>query len=149
MGRANNKTVNSNPTLDFEIFGFDEDGKDINIPLSAIAGLINSETLEDFGIYSYQLPFVGTDVSEVVEKKYYTDEVEEATALAGFSKTYTNVAKAAFIVKGSVKEPYDIMDGLGNIITSAFDYYYIQNVSYYVTKENIAPSTIYYKFLKK
>ena len=44
-----------------------------------------------FGIYSYQLPFVGIDVSEIVEKKYYTDEILEVFALAGFTKSYTNI----------------------------------------------------------
>ena len=148
MARANSKPVENNPSLDSEVFGFDPSGNDINITLRSIVELIQKD-IEMFGIYSYQLPFVGLDVSEIVEKKYYTDEIPEANALAGFTKTYTNVAKTSFIVKGAKQEPYDIMDGLGNVITSIFDYYYINGVSYYVTKENIAPSTIYFKFIKK
>ena len=148
MPYANSKDIENNPNLNQYLFGFDESGKEIRIPLSKLTELIQKD-IEMFGIYSYQLPFVGIDVSEIVEKKYYTDEISETKALEGFTVVYEHVGKSSFIVKGLPREPYDIMDGLGNIITPIFDYYYINGVSYYVTKENISPSTIYFKFIKK
>ena len=54
MGRANNKPLNSNPNLNFEIFGFDEHGNDINIPLSAISNLISSSVSNGINIEGFQ-----------------------------------------------------------------------------------------------
>ena len=149
MPYANSKEIENNPNLNQTLFGFDEDGKEIRVSISSLIELINSGIVIDLGIYSYQLPYVGLDIEEIVEKKYYTDEITEASALSGFSVTYENIAKTSFIVKGLHREPYDIMDNLGNIITPIFDYYYISGTSYYVTKENVAPSTVYFKFIEK
>jgi hypothetical protein len=54
MGRANNKPLNSNPNLNFEIFGFDEQGNDINIPLSAISNLISSSVSNGINLEGFQ-----------------------------------------------------------------------------------------------
>jgi len=40
MPLANNKTLDKNPTLDYEVFGFNESGADVNIPLLSIKNLI-------------------------------------------------------------------------------------------------------------
>ena len=50
MPKANRKPVNTNPTLEYEIFGFDEQGKDVNIPYSVFVNLNNGgglNTIQD------------------------------------------------------------------------------------------------------
>ena len=42
MGRANSKLIDQNPTLGYEVLGFTETGKDVNIPVSRL-GLLLSE----------------------------------------------------------------------------------------------------------
>jgi hypothetical protein len=44
MARANSKPVDNNPTLKYEMFGFDEQNNDVNIPLSSIYNLIKIST---------------------------------------------------------------------------------------------------------
>ena len=39
MARANSKPVDNLPTVAYEVFGFDVDGSDVNIPISAIVNL--------------------------------------------------------------------------------------------------------------
>jgi len=50
MGRAHIKPRDSNPTLEYEIFGFTESDKDVNIPISALGVVLAPEVAKALGI---------------------------------------------------------------------------------------------------
>lgn len=149
MARANNQKKDNSPTLNYEIFGFDENGNDVNIPISAIRDLFATDnSLTEFKIYSTQLDYVGQSIEDLVDKKYFPTSYTETEMLTGLNIELTKTAKFAFIIQGKNENPYLIIDVLGNDITSNFDVYYIENISYYVSKYILTPSTVFFKFVK-
>ena len=99
-------------------------------------------------IYHHQLDFVGQGINDLVEIENFVNAYTQSQMLNGVSITFTKIAKFAFIVKGASKNPYKIIDTLGNDITNSFDYYHINKVSYYLSKENISYATVSFKFQK-
>ena len=99
-------------------------------------------------IYQHQLDFVGQGIEDLVAQEFYTNSYNQSQMLTGISITFSNIAKFGFIVKDASKNPYKIVDPFGNDITDSFDYYYLDNVSYYLSKENVSYSTIPFKFQK-
>jgi hypothetical protein len=110
---------------------------------------IFNNNIEMTQIYQHQLDFVGQGIEDLVDQKFYTNSYNQSQMLAGISITFNNIAKFGFIVKDASKNPYKIVDPFGNDITDSFDYYYLDNVSYYLSKENVSYSTIPFKFQKK
>jgi hypothetical protein len=99
-------------------------------------------------IYQHQLDFVGQGIEDLVEQEFYTNNYTQAQLLTGVSITFSKIAKFGFIVKDASKNPYKIIDTLGSNITDSFDYYFIDKVSYYLSKENVSYATISFKFQK-
>ena len=99
-------------------------------------------------IYQHQLDFVGQGIEDLVDQEFYTNSYNQSQMLVGIAVTFSNIAKFGFIVKDASKNPYKIVDPFGNDITDSFDYYYLDNISYYLSKENVSYSTISFKFQK-
>ena len=99
-------------------------------------------------IFQHQLSFIGQGIEDLVDQEFYTNSYTQSQMLTGVAVTFSNIAKFGFIVKGASKNPYKIVDLLGNNITDSFDYYYLDNISYYLSKENVSYSTISFKFQK-
>ena len=99
-------------------------------------------------IYQHQLEVVGQGINELTAVRAYDNLYSTAQVLEGIYVTLSKIAKFGFIMKDSNLNPYTIIDTLGNDITASFDYHYLDGNSYYITKENVSYSTIYFKFIK-
>lgn len=82
MSRANNKRVESNPSLDYEVFGFDVLGNDVNIPLGSIVdlaakastGVSNKFTLTDTVIGNGSFTTNSLDFASVTDLNFFNND---------------------------------------------------------------------------
>lgn len=73
----------------------------------------------------------------------------EESLLAGKNIQYDKLGRIGFVIENLAMNPYTILDILNNDITTVtFDYVYDNNISYFVSKEFVTPSIIYFKFQK-
>lgn len=75
----------------------------------------------------------------------------EESLISGKNIILNNVSRFGFVIKNTNDIPYQIYDILNNNITDiVFDTLYdnVNNIFYYVTKEYLTPSSLYFKFIK-
>ena len=69
--------------------------------------------------------------------------------LQGVNIDYNKVAKVGFLIKNLEENPYTIYDAFNNnITTDSFNYFFQDNISYYISKEYVSFSTLHFKFIK-
>jgi len=99
-------------------------------------------------VHSFQLDQLSDGMNEVLtNSELVTAQINESILIAGHNISYNKIAKVGFIVRDNVENPYVITNFFGvDITNSYFDYLYQDNVSYYLSKNYVSFSTIYYKF---
>lgn len=111
---------------------------------------ICNTTINMTEIYSFQYK----DLEEEFRDIQYNgseglDVYTEEQMLQGVTINYTKVGKVGFLIKNNKEYPYLIYDVLNNNITEiSFDYIYEDGISYYISKEYVTHSNVYYKFVK-
>ena len=107
-------------------------------------------------ISSFQFDSVTLDINDI---NLLTDEFvsinglyhNEDSILNGKNIQFDKLGRIGFIAYNTFENPFIINDLFGNDITSiTFDYIYDSElmISYYVSKEFITPSILYFKFIK-
>lgn len=129
---------------------------DLCIDITKLEELYSNTENEASKIYSFQFDSLGNNISNI---NLLTDEYLtttgivhlESSLLGGKTVPFATVGRYGFVVKNTSDNPYRIFDILENDITDiAFDTYYdaLARTYYYVSKEYIAPASIYFKFVK-
>lgn len=157
--------IKQNPTdSDFVIGTCAETGKTYNFRISDILKLskccdddANNTNPDNFEFYSFQFDSLTNSISNtsLLTDSFLLDnglKHTEDEILKGENFTFSKVGRYGFVVKDAKNNPYKIFDILNNEVTNdAFDTLYdsINSVFYYVSKEYVAPSVLYYKFVKQ
>ena len=101
-------------------------------------------------IYSFQYKDLNEEFRDLVHNgtdnlPLYTEE----QMLSGVTITYDKIGKVGFIVKNNKENPYLIYDLLGiNVTEIFFDYVFSEGISYYISKDYVTFSNVYYRFIK-
>lgn len=99
-------------------------------------------------IYSFQLNSIEEDINDILDVNYDLDLHSEESMLTGKNIQFNKIAKFGFLVENKLENPYQIFDMFNTNVTSEFDYVYENNKSYYLSKNYISHSNIYFKFVK-
>lgn len=110
---------------------------------------VYNETVNLVEINSYQLDTISEGIDDITNYNYNLVQYSEEVMLGGTEITYSKIGRVGFLIRNKEQNPYKILDILGADITdTVFDYVYQGGVSYYLSKEYVSFSTIYYKFVK-
>lgn len=110
---------------------------------------IFDNTMDIVEIYSYQLDSISENINDVINSNYHLTQYTETQMEEGVSIEFTKIAKIGFIVKNALENPYTILNSFDTDITNiSFDYVYQNNISYYISKEYVSHSNLYFKFVK-
>lgn len=115
----------------------------------AIKPICNT-TINMTEIYSFQYKDLNEEFRDIQYNgseglSVYTEE----EMLQGVTINYNKVGKVGFLIKNNKEEPYLIYDVFNTNITEiSFDYIYEEGISYYISKEYVTHSNVYYKFVK-
>lgn len=99
-------------------------------------------------IYNFQLDNINEDINDILNVNYNLNQIAEQSLLDGTIINFNKIARFGFLIKNLNQNPYKIYDIFGNDITNTFDYLFNNDISYYVSKEYISHSNIYFKFIK-
>lgn len=152
--------IKSNPTLeDFVIGTCAETKKTYNFRIGDILDLVEccDKTDEVYEFYSFQFDSLTNNIANtnLLTDTFLLDKGEKHSKDAienGKDFVFQNVGRYGFVVKESDNNPFKIFDILNNDVTNiAFDTLYDQQrrIFYYISKEYVAPSALYYKFIKQ
>lgn len=109
---------------------------------------IFNTTLNILKIYSFQLNTIEENINDILDVNYDLDEHSEESILSGKNIKFNKIAKFGFLIENKQENPYQIFDMFNTDITNEFDYLYQNNKSYYLSKNYISHSNIYFKFVK-
>ena len=107
-----------------------------------------NETANAMEIYSFQFDNISYSINNIENKNYNLEEQVIENLEGGIYLSFNKVGRVGFLIKNLQENPYIIKDSLDRDITSTFDYTYLNNNSYYVSKEYYVPTEIYFKFVK-
>ncbi len=107
-------------------------------------------------IYSFQFTDTNSgiaDIATVDEAFLATNGLlhTEESLITGKDIAFTGIARLGFSIATTTEEPYQIFDVLNNdITTTVFDRQYdaARELVFYVTKNIVVPSTVFFKFTK-
>jgi hypothetical protein len=122
MARASNKKLDIKPTREYEVFGFDDTGADVNIPIGAIVDFVtfSNEGMVYKGNY------------DAITKQPYLDSTNmvlagsivtnASTSVVGVLTLFTTklVIGDSILVSGETREVSEIIDNLNLRVTVAF-----------------------------
>ena len=123
MARANSKKVDSQPTREHEIFGFDPLGADVNIPLGSLIDLVsyNHAGMSYKGDYDTltKEPYIDA-TNLVLTGSISTDSSISVVGLGTFF-TRELVIGDSILVNGETRVVYEITDDLNLKVSSSFN----------------------------
>lgn len=108
-------------------------------------------------VYSFQFNDLTSDISDinVLTLDYLNTnglQHSEPTLTTGKNINFTETGRYGFVVFNAIEYPYFIYDNFSTDITDAvFDTSYdpVNKIFYYVSKEYITPSVLFFKFVKQ
>lgn len=152
--------IKENPSKDDYVIGTcAETGETFNFRISDILKLSEccDEQSEVSDFFSFQFDSLTNNISntDLLTDSFLVDNGEKHSQDSienGKDFIFQKVGRYGFVVKNSPNNPYKIFDVLNNEVTNvAFDTLYDQQnrIFYYISKEYVAPSALYYKFVKQ
>ncbi len=107
-------------------------------------------------IHSFQYTSTAETIADIaiVDSTFLIDRGTlhtEASLLAGINITFTRIARIGFSIETTVEDPFQIFDiNNNNITTTGFDRQYDsgRGIAFYVSKNIVTPSTLFFKFTK-
>lgn len=111
---------------------------------------ICNTTINMTKIYSFQYKDLNEEFREIqYNGSEGLDVYTEEEMLQGVTINYNKVGKIGFLIKNNKQNPYLIYDVFNTNITEiSFDYIFEEGISYYISKEYVTHSNVYYKFVK-
>lgn len=164
MAKIKNKLrypVKEEPTLDDYVVGTcAETGKTMNFSIRKLLALSTccDENVLDNKFWYFQ--FNNLDLTSNINNTYLLDdlflsnnggEFTEEQALLGLDINFTNASRFGFVIENASDNSFKILNDLGlDITTTGFDKYFdnTEKKLFFVSKEYIAPSEIFFKFEK-